>query len=100
MGVWHQIQLTYGRRLWRLYQHPASGGGAQEAGTIKSSDNLTPSAGTDHRALDDDAGGGIPLQGDEELAREGNDGRFAYPRAKAPDPLAEPQAERRGRLVL
>jgi len=32
--VLHQIKLTYGRRLSRLHQHPASGGGAQEAETI------------------------------------------------------------------
>src|SRR4051812_34031588 len=32
----HQIKLTYGRRLLRLHQHPASDGGAQETGTILS----------------------------------------------------------------
>src|SRR5437764_13525353 len=37
---------------------------------------------------------------DEQLARQGDDGRLAHPPAKAPDPLVEPQAERRGRLVL
>src|SRR5712691_296333 len=53
-----------------------------------------------HGPLDDDAGGRVPPQGDEELACQGDDGRLAHPSAKAPDPLVEPQAERRGRLVL
>ena len=39
----HQIKLTYGRRLARLRQHPASGGWAQEAGTILS---VGPAMGT------------------------------------------------------
>ena len=63
--------------------------------------------GSDHRrrwlhysALDDDAGGGVPPQGDEELGRRGGDNRFVHPAAEAPDPFVEPQAERRGRLVL
>src|SRR6266851_8449707 len=53
-----------------------------------------------HGPLDDDAGGRVPPQGDKELARQDDDGRLAHPPAKAPDPLVEPQAERRGRLVL
>src|SRR5580700_8417105 len=51
-----------------------------------------------HGPLDDNTGGGVPPQGDEELARQGDDDRLAHPPAKA-DPLVEPQAERRGRLV-
>jgi hypothetical protein len=35
-GVLHQIKLTYGHRLLRLHQHPASGGWAREAGAILS----------------------------------------------------------------
>ena len=53
-----------------------------------------------HGPLDDDAGGGVPPEGDQELARQGDEDRLAQPPAKAPDPLVEPQAERRGRLVL
>jgi len=53
-----------------------------------------------HGPLDDDAGGRVPPQGDEKLARQGDDDCLAHPPAKAPDPLVEPQAERRGRLVL
>jgi len=37
-----------------------------------------------HGSLDDDAGGGVPPQGDEELARQGDDGHLAHPSAKAP----------------
>src|SRR5260370_23365419 len=37
-----------------------------------------------HGPLDEDAGGGVPPQGDEELARQGDDGRLAHPPAKAP----------------
>ena len=50
--------------------------------------------------LDDDAGGCVPPQGNEELARQGDDDRLAHPPAKPLDPLVEPQAERRGRLVV
>src|SRR3954467_1672268 len=50
--------------------------------------------------FDDDAGGRVPPQGDQELARQGDDDRLAHSPTKALDPLVEPQAERRGRLVL
>src|SRR5437588_2759577 len=44
-----------------------------------------------HGPLDDDAGGRVPPQGDEQLARQGDDSRLAHPPAKAPDPLVEPR---------
>src|SRR3954452_21450288 len=50
-----------------------------------------------HGSLDDDAGGGIPPQSNEELARQGDNDRLAHPPANAPDPLVEPQAEYRAR---
>ena len=53
-----------------------------------------------HGPLDDDAGGRVPPQGNEELASQGDDDRLAHSPTKALDPLVKPQAERRGRLVL
>jgi hypothetical protein len=39
-------------------------------------------SGGHHRALDNDAGRGYFHRGDEELARQGDDGRLAHPPAK------------------
>src|SRR3954454_23961513 len=52
-----------------------------------------------HCSLDNDAGGRVSPQGDEELARQGDNDRFAHSPAKALDAFVEPQAERRGWLV-
>src|SRR3954447_23552118 len=53
-----------------------------------------------HRSLDNDAGDHVSPQGNEELARQGDDDRLAHSPTKALDSLVEPQAERRSRLVL
>jgi hypothetical protein len=97
----HQIKLTCGRRFERLHPNPAFGGGAQEAGTLlpvgwldqrtyrfghpsirrdgevlEDGDRVWArfSGGLHHRAFDDDAGGDVLPKGDEQFARQGDDG--------------------------
>jgi hypothetical protein len=121
-----QINLTFGRRVKRLHQYPACGGGAQEDETILKSGflghgsrrfvHLDPpglirswkisrfgqrlsSGGFHHGSLDDDTSGHIFPERYQQLARQRYDGRLLKTTAIAPHPFFEPQSQSRLRLM-
>ena len=105
-GVRHQIKLTYGRRLLRLHRHLIRWVGLRRPGPFYRSlvgqrsfrlGHLDPAGSSGPRgwgqivagagfitAPSMRAGGCVPPQGDEELARQGDDDRLAHPPAKRP----------------
>jgi hypothetical protein len=121
-----QIKLTFGRRSRRPHQYPACGGrgsggrhhslprlfrpcrgSVRPPGSARTDQVLEDlkiverlSSGAFHYgSLDNDAGGDIFPQRDQQLTRQRYDGRLFEAAAIAADPLFEPQSQRRLRLV-
>ena len=121
-----QIKLTFGRRSRRPHQYPACGGrgsggrhhslprlfrpcrgSVRPPGSARTDQVLEDlkiverlSSGVFHYgSLDNDAGGDIFPQRDQQLTRQRHDGRLFEAAAIAADPLFEPQSQRRLRLM-